>query len=84
MYLYYKSSGLVVAAAETSHSHLFPGAVVKVRGSGMELVVTFSDGATAAAEIVDDGGKPALVVEAYTTGAGKEITRNVVCVCCFC
>ncbi|AFR26982.1 hypothetical protein [Arthrobacter sp. Rue61a] len=50
----------------------------------MELVVTFSDGATAAAEIVDDGGKPALVVEAYTTGAGKEITRDVVCVCCFC
>ncbi|QSZ47020.1 hypothetical protein [Arthrobacter sp. D5-1] len=69
--------GIFVATAEASHTHLFPGAVVKVHGSGAQLVVTFSDGASAAAEIVDDGGKPALVVEAYTTSSGTVIPRKM-------
>lgn len=34
MYLYYKSSGLVVAAAETSHSHLFPGLLLRFAARG--------------------------------------------------
>jgi hypothetical protein len=66
-----------MTSAEASHTHLFPGAVLLVDGQGPSLAVTFSDGASAAAEIVDDGGKPALVVEAYTTGAGTVIPRKM-------
>ncbi|MCT9869530.1 hypothetical protein [Paenarthrobacter aurescens] len=66
-----------MATAEASHTHLFPGAVLVIAGAGPSLVVTFRDGASAAAEIVDDGGKPALVVEAYTTSAGTVIPRKM-------
>ncbi|MGR0161416.1 hypothetical protein [Paenarthrobacter nitroguajacolicus] len=66
-----------MARAEASHTHLFPGAVLHIHEGSSRFVVTFSDGASAAAEIVDDGGKPALVVEAYTTGAGTVIPRKM-------
>ncbi|SDW98508.1 hypothetical protein SAMN04487912_106107 [Arthrobacter sp. cf158] len=66
-----------MVTAEASHTHLFPGAVLVVTGEGPSLVVRFSDGASVAAEIVDDGGKPALVMEAYTTGAGTVIPRKM-------
>lgn len=63
--------------AEASHTHLFPGSVLLIRGAGAELAITFPDGASTAAEIVDDGGKPALVVEAYATSAGTVIPRKM-------
>ncbi|MDR6988615.1 hypothetical protein J2Y66_003119 [Paenarthrobacter nitroguajacolicus] len=66
-----------MTSAKASHTHLFPGAVLLAAGAGPSLVITFSDGASAAAEIVDDGGKPALVVEAYTTGVGTVIPRKM-------
>ncbi|MET3904019.1 hypothetical protein [Paenarthrobacter sp. 4246] len=66
-----------MATAEASHTHLFPGAVLLMEGAGPSLAVTFSDGASTSAEIVDDGGKPALVVEAYATGAGTVIPRKL-------
>ncbi|MCP1411660.1 hypothetical protein J3D46_000926 [Paenarthrobacter sp. A20] len=37
MHLYYKSVGVVVATAEASQTHLFPGAVLVMAGRGPSI-----------------------------------------------
>lgn len=66
-----------------SHSHLFPGAVLRLRDGQQfpadpaECLLIFSDESEAEAEIIPDhstdtaGGR--LLVSAYTTGAGTAI-----------
>lgn len=63
--------------SKSSHTHLFPGAIIESAGEGPELLITFADGVEAAADLIDDGGRPALVVEAYTTAAGTAIPRKM-------
>jgi hypothetical protein len=79
--------------AVASHSHLFPGAVLRVtpRGSHEDLVsnpsaltIVFSDGAKSHAEVlvavattVNPGGETALIVDGYTTTAGAVIPQKM-------
>ncbi|MEU4543761.1 hypothetical protein [Nonomuraea dietziae] len=67
--------------AHTGHSHLFPGAAVQVDGPAageplepFGLVIRFSDGEEAAAEVLvpseGEAGGGLLAVEAHTTRAG--------------
>ncbi|MFZ3566274.1 hypothetical protein ACOKM5_04805 [Streptomyces sp. BH097] len=74
--------------AQAGHSHLFPGARVRVRGldapaahldtpQPMTFVVTFADGEEAAAEVLVPGDgrqdSTVLAVEAHTSRAGTEL-----------
>jgi hypothetical protein len=81
-----------VRAATASHSHLFPGAVIRIAPAGSEagvgfaplgLTVVFSDGASSHAELVlgpdtaDAQGEAALIVSEYTTAAGTSIPQKM-------
>ncbi|MET9148746.1 hypothetical protein [Streptomyces sp. NPDC004042] len=64
--------------AHVGHTHLFPGARVRVDGltsprpCGLRL--RFADGEETAAEVlVSEAGEAALAVEAYTTRAGTRL-----------
>ncbi|MGN0096320.1 MAG: hypothetical protein ACI38U_09660 [Corynebacterium sp.] len=69
-----------------SHSHLFPGAVLRLRDGQQlpadpaECLLIFSDESDAEAEFVPgDGGDPShgrLLVSDYTTGAGTAISAK--------
>ncbi|MFI5664654.1 hypothetical protein [Streptomyces sp. NPDC051684] len=74
--------------AHTGHSHLFPGARIRVEGldaptahvdtpQPLTFVVQFADGEEAAAEVLVPGdGRPdstVLAVEAHTSRAGTDL-----------
>ncbi|MFF8574113.1 hypothetical protein ACF06L_23150 [Streptomyces sp. NPDC015408] len=71
--------------AVCDHTHLFPGARCRVQGlpdpraftarpASIDVDVRFSDGVIADARLSTDGpADPALIVAAYTTGAGTSI-----------
>ncbi|MGP3776028.1 hypothetical protein ACTWJ8_34900 [Streptomyces sp. SDT5-1] len=74
--------------AQVDHSHLFPGARVRVEGleapsaqlddpQPLTFVVHFADGEEAAAELLvpgdGDPGSSVLAVEAHTSRAGTEL-----------
>jgi len=75
--------------AVASHSHLFPGAVLRVAPNGSledfvskpsALIIVFSDGAKSHAEVivaVNPSGETALVVDGYTTTAGAVIPQKM-------
>ena len=79
---------LLVASA--SHSHLFPGAILRIAvgGSGtiiskpISLTIAFSDGTVSQAELVlaqdgtDADRSAAMIVNAYSTMAGTVIPEK--------
>ena len=79
-------------AAMASHSHLFPGAVIRIAPAGSDeavgfaplgLTVVFADGTSSHAELVTGpdaaqaGDEAALIVSGYTTGAGAAIPQKM-------
>jgi hypothetical protein len=75
-----------LSTAVASHSHLFPGAVLRIESGGSEaetlpqpraMRIHFSDGSQSSAELVlaEDSTKQeaALIVAAYTTVAGTSM-----------
>lgn len=75
-----------VITFRVSHSHLFPGAVLRLPdgqpypADPAECLLLFSDESEAEAEFVpDEGDEPShgrLLVSAYTTGAGTAISAK--------
>ncbi len=78
-------SGMETARAlRTDHSHLFPGSRLgpadpatpaEIPAAG-EVVVLFSDGSSAEAELSPQDSGPLLRVQAYRTAAGTPIAQK--------
>lgn len=78
-----------LGAAVASHTHLFPGAVLRIESGETEgksafkpraLRVSFSDGSQSRAELVSvvgPDGEIALIVEGYTTAAGTTVPQKM-------